>query len=456
MHTIRCMFHTECTIVKCRAHTIQSQLPTISSKTAHPKQTHILSHIEIVGRGRIPATMSAYLSHRSAPTRVFDHLYDPLYTTSGSRDVMRADYRCLAASAVVGIYPVHRTMFTDSPYRPRNYYVPARNPLPYLNRATATQPNDNDNGNRSPNDVVANGADRAKFFANPISNTATVLLRLQLDSDCACIPPPSPHVEPHRNIGCQTRYRVQSAQTTTWMPDGRIDERCTELPELVHVAELLRDDTGGELPGVTEAELVARARKRRAWEKSLAPIASADDWQRRRVVLEAFEWEEWVGRENRIEYCQRLRLALVQRLMHERQQRQRTACGDRVEALRQRLDAERAKRLAQLQTKHRRLQRRLSDQHKQLQKKYAPVDVITEHIDRSSSLYAPQSRFGTNPKHRSFVPSTTLYRPQLDGYKVADVVAMPPASKPRKTANEELRDLYESLRVSAPPCSVNV
>lgn len=129
--------------------------------------------------------------------------------------------------------------------------------------------------------------------------------------------------------------------------------------------------------------------------------------------------------------------------------RQQKACVDRVEALRQRLDAENSKRLAQLQTRHRRLQRRLGDQHKQVQKKYAAVDVISEHIDRSSSLYAPQSRFGKNPKHRSFVPSATLYRPRLDGFKVADVLAKKEVvRKPRKTANEELSELYEALRVS--------
>lgn len=395
--------------------------------------------------------MSLYKSHRAAPARVFDHLYDPIYTMSGARDVWRNNRRSLATSAQVEIYPVYRTMFTDLPWRPRNYYVPLSNPLPRLStRADAAPPAHcaQRAAGSAGLGVVVTGADRAKFFGQPISNAKTLTLRLHLDTDCVCIPAVPPVVEPWQTRACQTDYRVQSAQTVPYMPEAVICEQRPDTPELVHVAELLRGDDGENagLPGIYEAEVVARARKRREWEKSLPAIATWEDWERRRIVLEAFEWEEWIGRENRIEYCQRLRLGIVQRLMHERKQKQKRECVERVDTTRQRLEAQRDKRLEQLRIKHRRRLRQLDSWHRQVPAKYLPVDVTTEHIDHSSALYAPPARFGPNPKHRHFVPFPTDYVPKLDGQKEPLLMKKPPESK-RKTTNEELRDLYESLKV---------
>lgn len=400
--------------------------------------------------------MSVYKSHRTGPGRVFDHLYDPLYTTSGARDVHRQNYRSLVTSAQVEIYPVYRTMFTDSPCRPRNYYVPLRNPLPFLGAhapsASAMQLTECAAHHVQPSAVpthamAVSGADRAKFFTNPISNARTITLRMQLDTDCACIVPEPPLEQPIKTIGCQTMYRVQSAQTNKWMPDAVICERRPDTPELVHVAELLRADTDGTMPGVYEAELVTRARKRRAWEKSLPAIATWEEWERRRVVLEAFEWEEWIGRENRIEYCQRLRLGIVRQLMLERKERTQRDCSTRVDMTKQRLEEERNAKLAQLRAKHKRRQRRLDADHKQMQRKYRPVDVATEHIDSASALYAPPLRFGKHPKHGHFVPFATKYVAKLEGYKSKELIKKP-AETNRKTANEELQELYNSLQVS--------
>lgn len=393
--------------------------------------------------------MTLYKSHRSSPARVFDHLYDPIYTMSGARDVWRNNCRSLASSAQVEIYPVYRTMFTDLPWRPRNYYIPLRNSLPRISTIADVPPPSHclqrGTGWTGQSAVVA-GADRAKFFGQPISNAKTVTLRLQLETDCVCIPAVSPVVEPWQTRACQTDYRVQSAQTKAWMPEAVICQQRPDTPELVHVAEILRGDTENALPGVYEAELVLRARKRRAWEKSLPAIATWEDWERRRIVLEAFEWEEWIGRENRIEYCQRLRLGIVQRLMSARKEKMQHDCVNRVDLTRQRLEAQRDKRLEQLRSKHRRRRRQLDAWHKEVSSKYLPVDATTEHIDPSSALYAPPARFGRHPKHRHFVLFLTEYVPKLDSYKEPKLTKKPQESQ-RKTTNEELRDLYESLKV---------
>lgn len=399
--------------------------------------------------------MATFKSHRSAAERVFDHLYDPIYATSGHRDVQRNNYRSMAASARIGVYPVFQTMFTDLPWRRRNLYVPQSNMLPNIDRmanssvpecpivqCTYAKPA-----------VLVCGADRAKFFDKPITNTNTIALRLNLlDIDCCCIPVPVSSVRPHA-VGCQSEYRIQSAQTYPWMPDAVIrnangTQEPPETPEIVYVADLLREDRISCMPGVYEAELVTRARKRRAWERSLPPIATQEDFERRRAVLEAFEWESWIGRENRIEYCQRLRLGIVQRLMQERQTKQSSDCMARAETSKQRLEAERDKKLLKLRSEHRRRQRRLDAVHNGVQMKWRPSDVITEHIDPSSVLYAPPMRFGKHPRQRHFEPSSTLYVATMDAVNLQeDKVIKLPAKSSRKTANEELKELYVILQV---------
>lgn len=399
--------------------------------------------------------MATFKSHRPAAERVFDHLYDPIYATSGHRDIQRNNYRSMAASARVGVYPVFQTMFTDLPWRRRNLYIPQSNMLPNIDRMANSSvpecPLVRSAYAKPP--VLVCGADRAKFFNEPITNPTTTALRLNLlDIDCSCIPVPASSVRP-RAVGCQSEYRIQSAQTHPWMPDAVIRHTngtpdAPETPEVVHVADLLPADRVGCMPGVYEAELVTRARKRRAWERALPPIASPADFERRRAVLEAFEWEAWIGRENRIEYCQRLRLGIVQRLMQERQTKQSADFVARAESSRRRLEAERDKKSQKLRSDHRRRQRRLDAVHNGVQMKWRPCDVITEHIDPASVLYAPPMRFGKHPKQRHFEPSPTFYVATMKaGDMQAEHVVQVPAKSTRKTANEELQELYVVLQV---------
>lgn len=399
--------------------------------------------------------MANFKSHRPAAERVFDHLYDPVYATSGHRDVQRNNYRSMAASARVGVYPVFQTMFTDLLWRRRNLYVPQSNMLPNIHRmANSSLPEcPIVQSTYAKPAVLVSGADRAMFFNKPLKNTNTIALRLNLlDIDCCCIPVPLCSVRPQA-VGCQSEFRIQSAQTNPWMPDAVIrnangTQEPAETPEVVYVADLLREDRINCMPGVYEAELVTRARKRRTWERSLPPIATQKDFEGRRTVLEAFEWEAWIGRENRIEYCQRLRLGIVQRLMKERQEKHKFDCVARTESSKQRLEAERDTKLQKLRSEHRRRQRRLDAVHNGVPMKWRACDVITEHIDPSSVLYAPPMRFGKHPKQRHFASSTTFNASSIDAVNlVEENVVKLPAKGSRKTANEELQELYIILQV---------
>lgn len=71
-----------------------------------------------------------YKSYRKSEARAFDHLYDPLYVTSNFRDVQRENAIALTKTAPINIYTNFNSMFSDSPQRPRSFYVLQRNQLP--------------------------------------------------------------------------------------------------------------------------------------------------------------------------------------------------------------------------------------------------------------------------------------------------------------------------------------
>lgn len=304
--------------------------------------------------------MSNYRGHSKAPGRFFDHVYDPLYTMAGSRDVWRNNAKSLAISGQVQIYPVYTTMFTDLPCRRRNFYVRQRNALPFDNtRAPANASTCNNAPKKSALGTSVAGVDRAKFFDIPLGNTKTISLHLDMGrrpQQCKCAPKPcvtaadeiSGPSPPFKTVGMQTVYRETSAQTRPWLPPAKIGDNEPATPEIVYVAEMMRDDPEGSVPGIYEAEMVARARKRREWEQSLPAISTFKEWNRRRLVLEAFEWEEWVGRENKMEYCQRLRLYIVQQMMMDRKDKTREQCALSVAKKTAELEKRKAQEMEQL------------------------------------------------------------------------------------------------------------
>lgn len=126
------------------------------------------------------------------------------------------------------------------------------------------------------------------------------------------------------------------------MPNAIIGEKRPDTPEVVYVAELIQ---GNGVPGVNEAEIVEKARKRREWEKLLPPISSTNEWNKRRIILEVFEWEEWLTREDEIEACQILRMKIVQNMVDNRKQLHRTKSEQMIENSAKRIEAQVEKKI---------------------------------------------------------------------------------------------------------------
>lgn len=353
---------------------------------------------------------SSYKSHQVGPERIFDHIYDKNYITSGSRDVWKANSIALAKSAPIHIVPVYKTMFTDLPRQPRNMYVMQQNPLPHYSYYQG-----GDNYRQTSNvktDIV--GMDRSKFFYNPLCKTTmSAVPSIQLQSRQQF---ESPHME-HRDIACQTMYRESSSQTKPWQPRAAYNEKECKTPEIVYVADLIKTD---HLPGEIEADIVERSRKRRYWEKNIPDKLNGRNFAKKHTSIQAFEWEQWIAREEEIDGCQKLRMQILHQMFKRREDKMKRDADARIENFHRKKEIECEKKKAKLKNDYQRAMRKLEMKHKNVSKKYGPTDIATEHIDRASDLYGPQMRFGSHPRQKHFEVFQTYFEPRLNSIKKLD------------------------------------
>ncbi|KAG5679257.1 hypothetical protein PVAND_008837 [Polypedilum vanderplanki] len=272
----------------------------------------------------------SYRSHVAAPSRVFDHLYDPIFTTSDQKNVYKENCVALTRSAPIHVYPVYDSMFTELNYEERNCYAYQRNTLPFIASTKQQQ--------QQERNISVTGVDRPKFFSNPISNIRTMNIGLMADKNAI-----ESHDESqvkYKTTAMQTVYRESSAQTRAWLPECFTEEIIDDVPEVVYIADMIDSVT---YPGLREIEIIERARKRRSWEMSLPPIKQADEIPSRVAALEAFEWEEWIAREKEINECQQARLKIVADLIAKREEKHKMSSNQKVENCKRRALEERNK-----------------------------------------------------------------------------------------------------------------
>ncbi|KAG5282980.1 hypothetical protein AALO_G00036930 [Alosa alosa] len=100
-------------------------------------------------------------------------------------------------------------------------------------------------------------------------------------------------------------------------------------PELLTLATLT---WGRGLPaGLAEVEMIERARVKRAWEATLPPLHDLAQLDKRRRMMEEMERKEWAFRESEIEKLQEARLALLMRLLRQREETQQQVTTQRLD-----------------------------------------------------------------------------------------------------------------------------
>ncbi|XP_055641283.1 cilia- and flagella-associated protein 91-like [Toxorhynchites rutilus septentrionalis] len=394
-----------------------------------------------------------YRSHIVGPSRVFDHIYDPLFIASDRKDICRANNVALSRSAPIGIFPVYQTMFSELPRMTRNHYVMHRNPLPYYPDVQVKS------GCKPPqiNDLSRIlGTERSKFFCHPTAGESGTLVKMSdsIDDFCHC----DQSVEPRcRDVGSQTVYRESSAQTQPWMPSAVLKDADFGTAEIVYVAEVIQHT---RYPGINEVEIIERARKKRSWEYALGSCDSVEEWAQQKLVLQIFEWEEWVARERQIDRYQMLRLQLVAKIMEKRERDTKQATESKMENTKNRINAERNKAMEKLRINHERNIRKLEK--KRMDSKANKFQSThSSKADEPSALMA-SSKKGQCKKSYHYDPNlievglTKLERKTTVAHKLSDVNNQRPELwKPKQVCRESqkgfwsdhfLKKLYESLK----------
>ncbi|KAI4469663.1 hypothetical protein MML48_1g18959 [Holotrichia oblita] len=303
-------------------------------------------------------------------------------------------------------------MFTDLPHVPKhqvavrpNMTIPSYKPIEELHHE---------------NNIDVQGIHRHRYFQQPVPRTNAVL-----------IPTLSLTIEPSAEemgeeeqktvrIRCktfnkkiQTMYRESSAQTSPWQPDYKVIDGSD--PEILKLDFL---KWGAGLPiGIREVKLIERARMKRQWEKALPPAADAKSLTKRRNIIDAMEREEWAFREQEIEEVQTLRMDLLEKMLAELLENTKTRSEKKMRMFCQMKLAEREEKLAKLKKLSTREKRRLEFNHRGIIMKYNPMNVLDEHADYKSELYAPMMRHGVHPKRQHQVIDDHLrkYRAHYKG-----------------------------------------
>lgn len=141
-------------------------------------------------------TMS-YRSHTAAPSRVFDHLYDPLFTTSDLKNVYKEDCIALTRSAPIHIYPVYKSMFSELNHQQRNCYAYQKNNLPHFSCMGSPA--------LAAEKLSVTGGDRSKFFSNPMGNSRTINVGLMAEESITTVA--EAQIIKYRSTAIQTTFR---------------------------------------------------------------------------------------------------------------------------------------------------------------------------------------------------------------------------------------------------------
>ncbi|ESL11851.1 hypothetical protein TRSC58_00390 [Trypanosoma rangeli SC58] len=142
-----------------------------------------------------------------------------------------------------------------------------------------------------------------------------------------------------REVGMQTVYRENEAQTEPYTPEYYIPEGGDPNPEVLGIRELKWND--GLPAGVEEVELIQRLRRRRALEASLPPESDAKSCEVRHRALYDLEVQERKEREEHMAKIRQRRLDGIRDALMERERA-------REEANRLRLEGAKARKLADL------------------------------------------------------------------------------------------------------------
>ncbi|ETV95494.1 hypothetical protein H310_10963 [Aphanomyces invadans] len=310
---------------------------------------------------------------RTIPARALDPVYDPIYTVSNTGGKWRGVHHGRRGGGEAGVGITSVTVGFEAVSGAQRAKYSKRPILPYVQAI--------------PPDILLAPVPAAA--GHPPTN----------GTNLAGSPTTNDDLEPTRTIGIQTMYRDSEAQTTPYTPDYTI--KAGTSPEIATLTSFSYEN--GLPAGMAEVELIQRNRQKRAFEESLPPMTDEASFELRKRMMEQQEKAEWAFREVEIDRVHDQRLQLLQKALVERDHENQFLAEQRIEALRQRLTAEKDDSIERIQqervTALRKLAKRRAAAQKIHPKRDLKRDIIGEYTAYGSTVYAPVTRAGKSGKH---------------------------------------------------------
>ncbi|XP_072737653.1 cilia- and flagella-associated protein 91 isoform X2 [Ciconia boyciana] len=374
----------------------------------------------VTGAVRAPLLGDGSRGGQMAPGRIFDCLYDSLYTLSSEKDHSKSNVHVQLVGDEVVKAPMLRSMFSSLICFPgyslclegkdpvplfidRRWRGRAQQRLEALQQLAAAQPS-----LQIPQivyeDPEVSGRNRYKYFARPLI-PSNKLLPLNVGYTMAKTKPyvhsatrDSKVFGPKlRTLGTQTDYRDGEAQTDPCSPEYVVPSG--SVPELLTLATLT---WGRGLPaGLAEVEMIERAREKRAWEATLPAMNNASQIAKRRKMMDDMERKEWAFREQEIEKLQEVRLEVLKKLLWRREKNQNELDAKRLHDHWQNHQKAKEEKIKKIQHDCALMLRKLIAKRKNVFGKLERRDIIKEYTDFASQTYAPLSRIGYFPDNHS-------------------------------------------------------
>uniref|UniRef100_A0A3Q3M553 Cilia- and flagella-associated protein 91 n=1 Tax=Mastacembelus armatus TaxID=205130 RepID=A0A3Q3M553_9TELE len=240
--------------------------------------------------------------------RVYDYLYDPIYTVSSDADHARSSLKAYASRDRVRRVPKFGSMFSNLSHHPRcTVQLDPVDPVPA-------------SIDRRWRGHTEQRKEALQQLAGPM-----IPFTQQVPPDVIFALPKEEFVindrmnaepQPTRTVAVQTDYRESETQTDPYSPEYVIKPGTT-TPTLVSYNCLPMP-----LLASAEVEMIQRARAKRVWEASLPPLDDLNQLDKRRRMMEEMEAKEWAFREGEIQKLQEARLAVLKDLLRQRDKSQ--------------------------------------------------------------------------------------------------------------------------------------
>ncbi|XP_065817910.1 cilia- and flagella-associated protein 91 [Labrus bergylta] len=387
--------------------------------------------------------------------RVYDYLYDPVYTVSSEVDHARSSLKAYASKHRIRRVPEFGSMFSNLHHHPRyTFQLDSADPVPTFidrrwrghteQRREALQQLagviQNDTLCLTREDCHVTGADRWKYFKRPMIHSLQ-----QLPPDVFFTLPKgefestglkkAERQPTHCTVGVQTDYRESESQTDPYSPEYVVRPGTTPS-ELLRLAALT---WGRGLPaGLAEVEMIQRARARRVWEASLPPLDDISQLDKRRRMMEGMEAEVWEFREGEIKKLQEARLAVLKDLVKQRDETQKEITSERLNQIHSKHLKEKEAKLNKIHKDYLRSMRKLEAKRRNLEGRREQRATVKSFS--GSQTYAPRTSTCNN-ELKSFYLDTYEGLQELEaGLYASALKPQVTRSKPKvKTTKEAIK-----------------